>query len=277
VAGKEGKVDAVLVAALESPDAGQRAAAALVVGVHGNPEQRKAALRLLDDAQPEVRLRAAQGFLAARNKVAVPVLVALLKKAAPELAETAEGLLLDIADTSAPKVHWKNSKEDREKCFAAWLAWWHQHKDQLDLANAEINPLILGGAGLAKQVGFKFLQAVADRDAALLQRTAAVPFHWGDNRMLDTEEELIQKLVQDRAGATKEEIDKLKFSRVVPLRVFAQVVKAESKKYLETLRGGTFYAVCWDATAIIPNLEFALIVRLRGGQARVVGVASSNQ
>ena len=75
---RQGKIDPRLTDALRSPVAVRRAAAACIVGRRGDAEQRAAVQKLLSDAEPEVRLRAAQGLLAARDKTGVPALIALL-------------------------------------------------------------------------------------------------------------------------------------------------------------------------------------------------------
>src|SRR5262245_28045761 len=83
---KENKVDALLVEALKDKHPARRAAAALAVGRSGTAEQRKKVQALLTDPDLRVRFRAAQGLLAARDRAAVPALIALLTDAPPELA-----------------------------------------------------------------------------------------------------------------------------------------------------------------------------------------------
>src|SRR5207247_2053936 len=75
---RAGKPDSSLVAASREPVPSRRAAAGFVLGRSGDPEQRRAARRLLRDPDARVRWRAAQGLLAGRDRHAVPALIDLL-------------------------------------------------------------------------------------------------------------------------------------------------------------------------------------------------------
>src|SRR5437588_614184 len=68
---RDGKLDPALAAALDDREPARRAAAALVLGRYGTSEQRAAVRRLLTDREAKVRLRAAQGLLAARDGTAL--------------------------------------------------------------------------------------------------------------------------------------------------------------------------------------------------------------
>ncbi len=135
---RQGKIDPSLADALRSPVAVRRAAAACIVGRRGDAEQRAAVRKLLSDAEPEVRLRAAQGLLAARDKSGVPALVALLEGSPVETAWQAEELLRYVAGEKAPAaLVGAGAAADRTACRQAWESWWKEHEAGLDFAKLD--------------------------------------------------------------------------------------------------------------------------------------------
>ena len=92
------KADAALAAALTDKSALQRAAAAFALGRAKVADRLPAVRKLLEDADPIVRYRAALGLAAARDKEAVPVLIGLLDKLPSAEAGRVEELLYRIAD-----------------------------------------------------------------------------------------------------------------------------------------------------------------------------------
>src|SRR5262245_50870499 len=78
---RDGQADPLLLKALADRHPAVRQAAGWVVGRSRSVQQRALARPLLADADPAVRLRTAQGLLAARDRDAVPALIALLPKA----------------------------------------------------------------------------------------------------------------------------------------------------------------------------------------------------
>jgi hypothetical protein len=142
---KANKVDALLVSALADKRPACRAAAGRVVGRFGSPEQRQSVRRLLADADPVVRLRAAQGLLAARDKTAIPALVGLLGQDQQNLVWEAEDILCRIAGEKAPPVSPGNGDPaERRKCEAAWSAWWRDHGAKVELEKIELEHRSLG-------------------------------------------------------------------------------------------------------------------------------------
>lgn len=141
LAGRDKRVMAALVTALDDPAPARRAAAACILGRLGNAGQRAAASKLLADAEPPVRLRAAQGLLAGHDKAALPVLIALLEEASTEVAWQAEELLHWSAGDEAPELTvGAGTPEARSQCRAAWTTWWREHGDRLDLAKVALEP-----------------------------------------------------------------------------------------------------------------------------------------
>src|SRR5207237_1024784 len=99
-----GLPDPLLEPALADLAPARRAAAALVLGRAGTRHQRALVHLLLDDPDPGVQLRAAQGLLLGRDRTAVPALIGLLAKAPMLIAEQAEDVLMELAGKTAPTV-----------------------------------------------------------------------------------------------------------------------------------------------------------------------------
>jgi hypothetical protein len=142
---RNGMIDPALSAALPDPQPARRSAAAYVLGRVGDPEQRATVHKLLADSDPKVRLRAAQGLIAARDRSAVPVLVALLTDAPLTLCWQAEEQLFRIAGEKAPLVSVGDGAADaRKKSRDAWAAWWRDQGAQVDLSLVEDRQRQLG-------------------------------------------------------------------------------------------------------------------------------------
>ena len=135
---KDGAVRPAIIAALKDASPVRRAVAACIVGRLGDAQQKDVVRKLLADPDPTVRLRAAQGLLAAREKAGIPVLVDLLAVPSTEVAWQAEELLHWVAGERAPNaaVGAKNGPGCRE----AWRKWWDARQSDLDLAVVEKRP-----------------------------------------------------------------------------------------------------------------------------------------
>lgn len=142
---KDGKADGLLIKALKDPVTVRRAAAALVVGRSPQAEQRQLVKALLSDPEAAVRLRAAQGIIAGKEKDAVPALVALLADAPMHLAWQAEELLSRIAGEQTPQISLgAGDPADRQKCREAWTTWWRDQEPKIDLAKLDMEKRSLG-------------------------------------------------------------------------------------------------------------------------------------
>lgn len=128
----------------------RRAAAACIVGRRGNAEKQAEVRKLLADAKPMVRLRAAQGLLGAKDNSGIPVLIALLSEPAVEVSWQAEELLHWAAGLQAPPVTVGGADSHaRSNCRSAWEVWWREQGTQLDLDRVYREPrrpgLVLAG------------------------------------------------------------------------------------------------------------------------------------
>jgi hypothetical protein len=136
-----GMPDPALVKALGDDQPRRRGAAAHVLGRSPDKGQRAAVAKLLRDPEMPVRLRAARGLLAGRDKAAVPALIDLLACDVPDIPWQAEELLARLAGDKAPDATaGDGSKPARRKQRDAWADWWRRHADQVDLTRMEQEP-----------------------------------------------------------------------------------------------------------------------------------------
>jgi HEAT repeat protein len=135
------KLRFVLLTGMKDALPSRRALAACVVGHVGTAGQREAVRPLLEDKDPTVRLRAAQGLLSGKDKGGVPVLVALLEDTPAEVAWQAEELLIWVSgkDSLGPMVG-TGTPEARRKARLAWENWWAREGEALDLARLKESP-----------------------------------------------------------------------------------------------------------------------------------------
>jgi HEAT repeat protein len=139
------RVDPLLLGALYDPLAPRRAAAAYVLGRVGTREDCDEVRRLLRDPALKVRLRAAQGLLAARDRTAVPVLIDLLGKAPDSWAWRVEELLRRVAGDQGPDLPpATNLAEGRQRAVWAWQSWWAANAWRVDLTRAAEDDQRLG-------------------------------------------------------------------------------------------------------------------------------------
>jgi hypothetical protein len=269
---KEGKPGPAVVAALEDKAPSRRGAAALAVGRSGTDAQRRAVRRLLADPDPKVRLLAARGLLAARDKEAVPAVIDLLTVA--PLAARAEDVLLALAADAAPKAALGEDEASRGKCRDAWRAWWEARRDTLDLARADLDPLHFDPTRQASEAGRRFMEALFKGDADAARRLATVPFVVGNSQRFTKPEE-----VAKFAGEVKGRVDGQKYTwkadRTVRGEEFFRASGERDRKALaevpqQELR--VFYA---QITGADKPVEWVVVfVRTGAGRARVVGVDS---
>jgi hypothetical protein len=145
LADHKGKDDRHLLAALSDPEPIRRAAAAYVLGRRQEPQTQTAVGKLLADPAVTVRLRAAQGLAAGKERRAVPVLIELLAETEEEVAWQAEELLQRLAGEEAPgATAGDGSAAARKKYRDAWAAWWRDHGGKIDLARLRDTERLLG-------------------------------------------------------------------------------------------------------------------------------------
>jgi HEAT repeat protein len=142
---RDGKPDRLLLDALQDRAAVRRAAAALILGRLPEPHRPRLVRQLLTDTDPRVRLRAAQGLVAGKDREAIPALLALLSDGPLATAWPAEDLLCQIAGEHAPSAAVGAGQEaERRKCREAWEAWWRQHNSTIDLTKLDLGERMIG-------------------------------------------------------------------------------------------------------------------------------------
>jgi HEAT repeat protein len=136
---RDGEPNPTLRRALGDPCPARRAAAAEAFCAAGVPDVRAEVRRLLDDADPAVRLRVALALVRAHDRQAVPALIALLGELPPEQTLPAEEVLRQLAGDQAPAA-----AATGPKARDAWAAWWQEHGPTIDLARLGRAPRLLG-------------------------------------------------------------------------------------------------------------------------------------
>jgi hypothetical protein len=266
------KVDPDLAAALTDKTAERRAAAAALLGRSGTPEQRLAVHKLLQDRDARVRLRAAQGLIAARDKQAVAALLPLLTEAPPDVARQAEDLLHGIAADKAPSEALGENEASRRKCRAAWEAWWKAQENQLDLARTDVDLPWLNANQRGRTVCKQFWTALMKKDLPGLKRLTHYPFSVEGNVIFKTKEEL-DKFLTDLVGSGDVPRMEMRIYRVVSLDEFARTAEGQQKEFVKTLPRGqvrAVYVTLEGARQKQPS-RAAILVRFNGSRARVIG------
>jgi HEAT repeat protein len=120
----EGKADPALLAALKSPKAFTRAAAARALCIAGDSAYWKAVRPLLTDSDPSVRFQVAAALADAHDGEAIPVLIECLSDGPLALAAQADEYLARLAGDWTVHAPRGSDIVSRELRRAIWAAWW---------------------------------------------------------------------------------------------------------------------------------------------------------
>ena len=134
VAFSKGEANPVLLKALTDSSATRRIAAARALCTVPQPDHLEKARRLLQDADPAVRLAVALALAEARDPGALPALASFIAQAPADLAAQAEDFLSQLAGEAGPK-DLPQGEVNREKRSAAWASW---------AQTAKSNPAVFG-------------------------------------------------------------------------------------------------------------------------------------
>jgi hypothetical protein len=178
LARRTGRPDPALTTALADPSPVRRGAAALIVARLDEAAQRERVRRLLQDDEPLVRLRAAQGLLAAGRKEAVPTLISLLAGPAP-VAGQAEELLSALAGAKAPNT--SHPDPDRR---TVWQTWWKAHQAEIEPGRLGADALVFSPMRRAAAVTRRFLDGLVRGDATAVRATTALPLSIAGGRTM---------------------------------------------------------------------------------------------
>jgi HEAT repeat protein len=125
VAVTDGRADPALVRALADPMPLRRSVAGAVLSQTDLPEQRQAVEKLLQDANPEVRMGAAIALAKAHHAAAIPVLIDLLADLPASKRSQVEAILQELAGEWAPVGGPAGEDEiSRRIRRDAWAGWW---------------------------------------------------------------------------------------------------------------------------------------------------------
>ena len=113
---------------------GRRSAAAWVLGALGSGEQLATVRSLRSDADALVRLRAAQGLVAAGDRDSVPLLIDMLPTTTGSLSTSIEETLQTLAGEHVPTLPMlDDSLAGRTKLRDVWKGWWTKNRDTVDM------------------------------------------------------------------------------------------------------------------------------------------------
>jgi HEAT repeat protein len=138
---RDGMADPALLAALKSPKAFTRAAAARALCKAGGIPSWKAVRPLLTDSDPAVRFHVAAALADAHDGQAIPVLIECLADGPPALAAQAEEYLARLAGEWT--VHGPGGSDlvSRELRREVWATWWQKTSAELLLREVEARTL----------------------------------------------------------------------------------------------------------------------------------------
>jgi hypothetical protein len=270
------KARAELVADLRDAAPARRAAAALILGRAGGADERAAVRPLLKDAEPKVRLRAAQGLILGHDRAGVPALVGLLADGPLEVAYQAENWLGGVAGPRVDVPVLQESRAARARCRAAWDAWWKKNGSRLDLTRVEL-PTLFNPVVQARDLARRWLEAYAHGDLAGMKRTMRFPLSLEGERMTAKQfDDLFQQLV------AMLKTEKISFD-VVRVGRFDEYFKALANKRMRDSFGDlprsqvlVVYVRAKISSQPAPS-DGAVLVQAVQGRPRVVGLGPAGK
>jgi hypothetical protein len=150
VALRDGRPEKALLEATSAALPARRALAAEAL-LRASPDAREIVHPLLRDPDPQVRLRLGRALLEAKDKSAVPVLVALLTELRREDCWQVEDILYRLAGDQVPTNLVLGSDDaSRQRYRDSWLDWWTRNGEQIDLAKLDVAQRLLGYTLLAE-------------------------------------------------------------------------------------------------------------------------------
>jgi hypothetical protein len=184
----DGKSAPALTQALADAVPVKRAAAAEALCRAGATEHFGAVRPLLQDRDPEVRLRVALALVARREKAAVPALVDLLDQLPAAQLAPVEDILYRLAGDQAPAAPPGGGTPAQTR--AAWERWWRTHGATVDLARLDAGRAALGYTLVVETENGRVEEVGADGKVRWQIRDLSFPLAAevvGENRVLIAE------------------------------------------------------------------------------------------
>jgi hypothetical protein len=157
----DGKAEPALVAALNDKSALKRAAAAAALCRAAVPDAMPNVRKLLDDRDPQVRLRVALALAARGEKDAIPVLI----RSIDDLPLEHNGLALELLDRlaagSPPSGMPVVDQTARHKYRQIWETWWKDHQDKIEPARLQ---------QVSRSLGYTLIVLLDQKTIAFLDR-----------------------------------------------------------------------------------------------------------
>jgi hypothetical protein len=136
----EGKAHPALVPALTDQLPLRRAAAGQALARAGPREHLEAVRKLLNDAEPSVRLRVSLELVCAGDRKVVPALIDLLPHVTRDQAWQVQDVLCRLGGRTAPQLPPGDQAAARQKYRDECHAWWKGHGAKADLARLAGGP-----------------------------------------------------------------------------------------------------------------------------------------
>lgn len=150
---KDGKADPALINALNDPSAVRRSAAYLALILGGSPSERirvkdaypKLKEAVLKESDPEAKFTGLWTLLlTTREKEFLPELLGMIPQLPRGRIWQLEDLLLQLAGSHPKDGRFLKTPESLAKTREAWLNWWNEKKDKVDLVKFDYKPRSLG-------------------------------------------------------------------------------------------------------------------------------------
>jgi len=265
LASKGEKLPEIVFTGLDDADASRRAASALLVGRYGSPEQRKKVLLLLTDPVLEVRFRAAQGLLGARDRAGLAALVQTVREGTPGVARQASDQLTALAGSGGVGSIDVGTPSQRANLAKAWEAWLQTTGRQIDLTRADVEFGQLNRSIVALHVARKFLAGAEIGNVAGIKSLIALPY----------------TQMETNVAATAQELENLFNNQGLPGPPRGEILPTTRIQTLDTISRGPFAQTARNVTTRHPRDELIAIESMHrfpgnpGGQRVVVFVRVS--
>ena len=229
---KSGLLHPSLVLALTDKDQDRRAVSAMLVARFGKKQQQEQVSAMLKDSSPLVRLRAAQGLLAAKRETVIPTLLELLQSAPYPLAEEAEITLQLAAGDNCPRERLSPIPTARFQCVSAWRTWHESKKRTIAWAAIDQGMPWSMTTGRAQHIVRQWVRAYENNDLKGLIRYTDAPFYVGGSDMVFRTRKEVDSLLADALKLSANDRGKVQVTDEMSVAQYLKSHKTRHKKFL---------------------------------------------